>query len=94
VKPGSTVTRDSLVSALEGARIQTRMLFAGNLVRQPCFDEMRESGTGFRQIGELPNTDRLMNDAFWFGVYPGMTEAHLDHIASTVEKHLVEHGIA
>ena len=94
VKPGSTVTRDSLVSALEGARIQTRMLFAGNLVRQPCFDEMRESGTGFRQIGELPNTDRLMNDAFWFGVYPGMTEAHLDHIASTVEKHLFEHGIA
>ena len=93
VKPGTTVTRDNLVSAFEGARIQTRMLFAGNLVRQPCFDEMRNSGSGFRQIGDLPNTDRLMNDAFWFGVYPGMTEAHLEHICSTVEHHLAEHGV-
>ena len=87
VKPGTSVTRDSLVGALEKARVQTRMLFAGNLVRQPCFDEMRATGTGFRQVGELPNTDRLMNDAFWFGVYPGMTEAHLDHICSTIEQH-------
>jgi CDP-6-deoxy-D-xylo-4-hexulose-3-dehydrase len=93
VKPGTSVTRDSLVEALEGARIQTRMLFAGNLVRQPCFDEMRQTGTGFRQIGDLPNTDRLMNDAFWFGVYPGMTEAHVDHICSTIEQHLASHGI-
>jgi CDP-6-deoxy-D-xylo-4-hexulose-3-dehydrase len=94
VKPGSAVTRDSLVAALEGARVQTRMLFAGNLVRQPCFDEMRDTGNGFRQIGDLPNTDRLMNDAFWFGVYPGMTEAHLEHICSTVERHLSECGVA
>jgi CDP-6-deoxy-D-xylo-4-hexulose-3-dehydrase len=92
VKPGTTVTRDNLVGALEAARVQTRMLFAGNLVRQPCFDDMRSSGTGFRQIGDLPNTDRLMNDALWFGVYPGMTEAHLDHICSTIEKHLAQHG--
>ena len=90
VKPGTSVTRDSLVAALEGARVQTRMLFAGNLVRQPCFDDMRAAGTGFRQIGDLWNTDRLMNDAFWFGVYPGMTEAHLDHICSTIEHHMAE----
>ena len=88
VKPDSWVTRDSLVGALEGARVQTRMLFAGNLVRQPCFDEMRATNSGFRQVGELPNTDRLMNDAFWFGVYPGMTEAHLDHVCSTIAQHL------
>jgi CDP-6-deoxy-D-xylo-4-hexulose-3-dehydrase len=94
VRPGTGVTRDNLVEALERARVQTRMLFAGNLVRQPCFDEMRESGTGFRMIGDLANTDRLMNDAFWFGVYPGMTAAHIDHICSTIEKHLAEHGIA
>jgi CDP-6-deoxy-D-xylo-4-hexulose-3-dehydrase len=94
VHPGSAVTRDSLVNALEGARIQTRMLFAGNLVRQPCFDEMRAARTGYRQIGDLKNTDRLMNDAFWFGVYPGMTEAHLDHICSTIERHLAENGIS
>jgi CDP-6-deoxy-D-xylo-4-hexulose-3-dehydrase len=92
VVPGSPVTRDGLVTALEAARVQTRMLFAGNLVRQPCFDEMRESGAGFRQIGDLANTDRLMNDAFWFGVYPGMTEAHLDHICTTIEQHLSENG--
>jgi CDP-6-deoxy-D-xylo-4-hexulose-3-dehydrase len=90
VRPGSPVTRDSLVAALERARVQTRMLFAGNLVRQPCFDEMRVTGQGFRQIGDLANTDRLMNDAFWFGVYPGMTEAHLDHICSTIERHIAE----
>jgi CDP-6-deoxy-D-xylo-4-hexulose-3-dehydrase len=94
VNPDVAVTRDSLVATLEGARVQTRMLFAGNLVRQPCFDEMRDSGSGFRQIGDLPNTDRLMNDAFWFGVYPGMTEAHLEHICSTIEAHItsVQYG--
>ncbi len=53
VQPGSGVTRDSLVEALEKARVQTRMLFAGNLVRQPCFDEMRESGSGFRVVGRF-----------------------------------------
>jgi CDP-4-dehydro-6-deoxyglucose reductase, E1 len=94
VQPGTAVTRDGLVNALEKARVQTRMLFAGNLVRQPCFDEMRETKSGFRQIGDLANTDRLMNDAFWFGVYPGMTEAHVDHICSTIERHLAEHGIS
>jgi CDP-6-deoxy-D-xylo-4-hexulose-3-dehydrase len=93
VQPGSGVTRDSLVEALEKARVQTRMLFAGNLVRQPLFDEMRESGTGFRVAGDLNNTDRLMSDGFWFGVYPGMTEAHIDHICNTIEMHLAEHGI-
>ena len=92
VKPGSSATRDTMVAALERARVQTRMLFAGNLVRQPCFDEMRAAGSGFRQVGDLVNTDRLMNDAFWFGVYPGMTEAHLDHICSTIERHLEETG--
>ena len=93
VQPGSGVTRDSLVEALEKARVQTRMLFAGNLVRQPCFDEMRESGSGFRVAGDLSNTDRLMSDGLWFGVYPGMTEAHVDHICNTIEQHLAEHGV-
>jgi CDP-4-dehydro-6-deoxyglucose reductase, E1 len=93
VNADSSVSRDGIVAALEKARVQTRMLFAGNLVRQPCFDEMRETGKGFRQIGELVNTDRLMNDAFWFGVYPGMTDSHLDHICSTIERHLAEKKI-
>jgi CDP-4-dehydro-6-deoxyglucose reductase, E1 len=93
VDPDGPASRDALVAALESARVQTRMLFAGNLVRQPCFDEMRESGTGFRQVGELANTDRLMNHAFWVGVYPGMTLAHLDHICSTMEQHLATLGV-
>lgn len=84
------VTRDSMVAKLEKARVQTRMLFAGNLLRQPAFDEMRRTRTGFRSIGDLSNTDFLMNNAFWFGVYPGMTNNHLDHIVATIESHLEE----
>ena len=49
------------------------MLFAGNLIKHPCFDEMRLEGKGFRVVGELVNTDRIMRDTFWVGVYPGMT---------------------
>ena len=84
VREGAGVTRDELVSALEDAKVQTRMLFAGNMVRQPVFDAMRASGQGYRTVGELPNTDRIMNDAFWIGVYPGMTREMLDYMVSTV----------
>jgi len=84
VREGVGVTRDELVAALEKARVQTRMLFGGNMTRQPCFDGMRASGEGFRTLGELPNTDRIMNDAFWIGVYPGMTEDMLAFMAETI----------
>ncbi|MEY8509824.1 lipopolysaccharide biosynthesis protein RfbH, partial [Lachnospiraceae bacterium 42-17] len=79
VKEG--VNRDKIVQALEGKRIQTRMLFSGNLVKHPCFDEMRASGKGYRVIGELTDTDRTLFDTFWVGVYPGMTKAMLDYMA-------------
>jgi len=81
---GSPVTRDALVAALEGAHVQTRMLFAGNMVRQPAFDGMRARGEGYRTIGNLPNTDRIMNDAFWIGLYPGMTEEMLAYMADVL----------
>ena len=84
VRDGSGVTRDELVRALESAKVQTRMLFAGNMVRQPCFDGMRVRGEGFRVAGELTNTDRIMNDAFWIGVYPGMTGEMLEYMAATI----------
>jgi CDP-6-deoxy-D-xylo-4-hexulose-3-dehydrase len=58
---------------LEKNRIQTRMLFAGNLLRHPCFDGMRKSRTGYRVVGELRNTDAIMNRTFWVWVYPGVT---------------------
>jgi CDP-6-deoxy-D-xylo-4-hexulose-3-dehydrase len=84
VREHAGVTRDELVAALERAKIQTRMLFAGNIVRQPVFDRMRETGEGYRVVGELTNTDRIMSDAFWIGVYPGMTEEMLAHMANTL----------
>lgn len=84
VREGAPVTRDALVAALEDAKVQTRMLFAGNMLRQPVFDSMRETGEGYRVAGELTNTDRIMNDAFWIGVYPGMTQEMLKYMAETL----------
>jgi CDP-6-deoxy-D-xylo-4-hexulose-3-dehydrase len=84
VREGAPVTRDALVAALEDAKVQTRMLFAGNMLRQPVFDSMRESGEGYRVVGELTNTDRIMNDAFWIGVYPGMTDEMLTYMAEVL----------
>ena len=80
------ISRDSVVRYLEEHGIQTRMLFAGNLIKHPCFDEMRSSGTGYRVVGELANTDRIMNDTFWVGVYPGMTDEKLMYMARIIKE--------
>ncbi len=61
------------------------MLFAGNLVKHPCFDVMREKGEGYRISGSLENTDRIMEDTFWTGVFPGMTEDMLMKMASEIK---------
>lgn len=82
VQPG--FSRDTIVAHLETNGIQTRNLFAGNIIKHPCFDEMRQTGAGFRQIGDLRNTDAIMRDSFWVGVYPGMTRGALDRIASVI----------
>ncbi|MBP2630519.1 MAG: DegT/DnrJ/EryC1/StrS aminotransferase [Firmicutes bacterium] len=84
VKEKVNFTRDELVKFLEKNKIQTRMLFAGNLVKHPCFDEMRESGTGYRVVGELTNTDKIMNHTFWIGVYPGMSEAMIEFMLAKI----------
>jgi CDP-6-deoxy-D-xylo-4-hexulose-3-dehydrase len=78
------VNKNHIVQYLENHGIQTRMLFAGNLTKQPCFNEMRENGYGFRIVGELTNTNRIMNDTFWIGVYPGMTDAMIDYMGKTI----------
>ena len=78
------VNRNELVQKLEDNKIQTRMLFAGNLIKHPCFDEMRGTGTGYRVAGTLENTDRIMRDTFWIGVYPGMTDAMIDYMADCI----------
>jgi CDP-6-deoxy-D-xylo-4-hexulose-3-dehydrase len=94
VKKRSGFTRDQLVAHLEGNKIQTRMLFAGNLIKHPCFDEMRRSGEGFRvvavqpsrrQADALPITDQIMNDTFWVGVYPGMTDEMLAYTVKIIK---------
>jgi CDP-6-deoxy-D-xylo-4-hexulose-3-dehydrase len=77
-------TRDDIVQHLESKGIQTRMLFAGNLLKHPCFDEMRKSKKGFRVVGKLVNTDRVMKDSFWIGVYPGLTEAKINYMLETI----------
>ena len=78
------INRDALVRHLEGKGIQTRMLFSGNLIKHPCFNQMRQSGIGYRIVGDLANTDRIMRDTFWIGVYPGMTDAMIDYMADTI----------
>ncbi len=78
------VDREALVRKIEGQGVQTRMLFSGNLTKHPCFDQMRETGKGFRIVGDLENTDRIMRDTFWIGVYPGMTDEMIEYMAKMI----------
>lgn len=80
------VDRNKVVNHIETKGIQTRTLFAGNLIKHPCFDEMRATGEGYRVVGELTNTDRIMNDTFWVGVYPGMTDDKLDYMIKVIKE--------
>ncbi len=90
VRPGAPFTRDALVRHLEANKIQTRMLFAGNLVRQPALTKLRDlakasgSPMPYRVVGELTNTDRIMADFFWFGVYPGLKAAAREQIVRAI----------
>ena len=80
------VERAKIVRYIEEHGIQTRMLFAGNLTKHPCFDEMRRSGEGYRIAGTLDTTDRIMNDTFWLGVYPGLTDEKIDYMVQVVKE--------
>lgn len=84
VRDNAGFTRDGIVGYLESKGIQTRMLFSGNLIKHPCFDEMRISGTGYRVAGSLENTDRIMRGTFWVGVYPGMTDDMVQYMIKTI----------
>ena len=85
------IERAKIVRYIEEHGIQTRMLFAGNLTKHPCFDEMRVSGEGYRIVGALTETDRIMNDTFWLGVYPGLTDEKIDYMAQTVKDAVRDH---
>lgn len=78
------VDRAKLVNYIEEHNVQTRMLFAGNLTLHPCFDTIRNDGVSYRVIGDLKNTNTVMRNTFWVGVYPGMTDEMIDYMAETI----------
>jgi CDP-4-dehydro-6-deoxyglucose reductase, E1 len=80
----SGIDRRDFVARLERAKVQTRLLFAGNLLRQPCADEFGPRGIGHRVVGSLPVTDAFMARALWVGVHPGMGEDQLGYVADTL----------
>ncbi len=85
IKEGVTFSRNDVVEYLELNNIQTRNLFGGNITRHPCFSALEE-GTDYRVVGELVNTDKIMNDSFWIGVYPGMSKEEIDYMQNTISK--------
>ncbi len=81
VRPAAPFHRDQLIHALEAQKIATRLVFAGNLLRQPAYQHIDS-----RQVGSLPNTDAVMRNFLWLGIYPGLTRPMLDHVINTVSK--------
>lgn len=85
VRPGCGITRDEVTRFLEGRNIQTRLLFSGNITLHPCFDGIRGTDA-YRVVGDLANTDFIMGNTFWVGVYPGMTDEMIDYMAASIEE--------
>ena len=91
VKEDAGFTRNELSEYLEKNKIQTRNLFAGNLLKHPAFDEMKKAGEGYRVVGELVNTDFVMNNTFWIGVYPGMKPEMLQFMVDMIKQFVDSH---
>lgn len=83
VRPGSGLDRNRITQYMEGRNVQTRLLFSGNLIRHPCFNQIRGTDA-YRVAGGLAATDYIMNNTFWVGVYPGMTDEMIDYMAQMV----------
>lgn len=83
VKPESGLKRNEVTRAIEARNVQTRLLFSGNLIKHPCFDEYRDTDA-YRVAGDLSVTDCIMNNSFWVGVYPGMTDEMVDYMARVI----------
>ena len=92
VKKDAGFTRNELTEYLEQNKIQTRNLFAGNLIKHPCFDEMRQTGEGYRIVGELKNTDFVMTNGFWIGVFPGMTKEMNQWMIKCIREFCIAHA--
>ena len=80
---GAPITRNKITRALEDNNIQTRLLFSGNIIRHPAFDEYRDTDA-YRVVGDLKTTDFIMNNSFWVGVYPGLNDTKIDFIANVI----------
>ena len=93
VKEDAGFTRNELTGYLEQNKIQTRNLFAGNLTKHPCFDEMRATGEGYRIVGELKNTDFVMTNGFWIGVFPGMTKEMNEWMIKCIRDFVASKGL-
>jgi len=81
IKDKAPFKRSDIVNFLENNNIQTRMIFAGNIIRQPCMEE-----ANYKVVGDLKNTDKIMNDTFWLGVYPGINDEMIEYIRKKVER--------
>ena len=79
------IDREKVIRYIEGKGVQTRMLFSGNLIRHPCFDQIRGTDA-YCVVGSLENTDRIVKDTFWVGVYPGMTNTMLEYMVQTIKE--------
>ncbi len=85
LKNGVPYSRNEFVQYLERANIQTRNLFAGNMIRHPMFTSLK-NGVDYRIVGELSNTDKIMNDSFWVGLYPGMGDDVIEFMSNTINE--------
>ena len=85
VRPESGLTRNQVTKYVEDHNIQTRLLFSGNIIKHPCFDQIRGTDA-YRIIGDLKQTDYIMNNSFWVGVYPGMTDEKIDYMAQIIKE--------
>lgn len=83
VRPESGLERNDVTRSIESKNVQTRLLFSGNLIKHPCFDQIRDTDA-YRVAGSLEQTDFIMNNTFWVGVYPGMTDEKLDYMAQAI----------
>lgn len=90
----NNIDRTKLTTYLEKNNIQTRNLFAGNIIKHPCFDEIRGDDSKYRVVGTLDNTNRIMNDTFWIGVYPGMTDDKIDYMIKMIHEGINEERIS
>ncbi len=83
LRPESGLDREAVVRYIEDNNVQTRLLFSGNLIKHPCFDDIRGTDA-YRVVGDLTGTDFIMENTFWVGVYPGMSDAMIDHMAKVI----------